>query len=166
MANQPERTGLSGCDLHRLGAGQADNRRLPKPARARAAKNDAETGGLAMHSEVERVYMELLVDIGRAGLKKKIYLVWSNQKKRFLTIREGDYREEMIDSNTYELVGSYTGVNGYPRYARIIGDIYAFIQEEIQKEYGCRPELERLAQTSRQGFVPVGGGQIRRHGQS
>lgn len=99
-----------------------------------------------MHAEVERVYMDLLVDIGRAGLKRKVYLVWGNQKKRLITIKQGDYREEMIETKAYELIGTYQGKLGYPRFSDIYGDINAFIQEEAQKEYGCRPELQRLAQ--------------------
>jgi len=99
-----------------------------------------------IYAEVERVYMDLLVDIGRAGMKRKIYLVWSNSKKRFLTIKEGDCREERLGTRDYDLIGTYVGKNGYPRFSQIYGDIYAFIQEETSKEYGCRPELEQLAQ--------------------
>lgn len=99
-----------------------------------------------MHAEIERVYMDLLVDIGRAGLTRNVYLVWGSQKKRFITIRQGDYREEMIDSQAYDLIGTYKGKNGYPRFSDIYGDINAFIQEETQKEYGCSPELQRLTQ--------------------
>lgn len=103
-----------------------------------------------MHAEVERIYMDLLVEIGRAGIKCGINIVWSNKKKRFLLIREEDYRSADIGTEStdkYLLVGLYDGVNGYPFYSDICEDIYAFIQQETTKEYGYQPELKKLAET-------------------
>lgn len=99
-----------------------------------------------MYAEVEKIYMDLLVEIGRSGLNRKIFLAWGNKKKRLVLIREGDYREDLIESPAYDLIGSYRGSDGYPRFSDIYEDINAFIQEETQKEYGCRPELQRFAE--------------------
>lgn len=102
-----------------------------------------------MRAEAERIYMSLLVEIGRAGKKVGINIVWSNRKKRFMIIREDEYRAVDIgDKSTdkYLLVGLYNGVGGYPFYSDIYGDIHAFILQETTKEYGYQPELKKLAE--------------------
>ena len=96
-----------------------------------------------MHAEVERVYMDLLVEIGRAGNGVTVFLVWSKQKHRFMNVREKDYRAELIGQK-YDWIGTYKGGEGLPFYSEVCEDINAFIQEETQKEHGCRPELQRL----------------------
>lgn len=101
-----------------------------------------------MRAEAERMYMSLLVEIGRAGKKVGINIVWANRKKRFMLIREDDYRVIDIGEDStakYLLVGLYNGVGGYPFYSDIYGDIHAFILQETSKEYGYQPELEKLA---------------------
>ena len=102
-----------------------------------------------MHAEIEKAYMNLLVEIGRAGLDRSINLVYSSKRKpgRFILITEGDYRENNIGTDGYDLIGVYKGRDALPHYSQVCEDIYAFIHEETEKEYGCRPELQRFAET-------------------
>lgn len=101
-----------------------------------------------MNPEIERIYMDLLVRMGRAGLSKKMYLVYSVKwgQGRFIPIPEDDYRADLIGFDGYELVGTYVGKTDLPYFSQVYEDIHAFIQETTEKEYGCRPELQRLAQ--------------------
>lgn len=101
-----------------------------------------------MNAEIEKIYMDLLVAMGRVGMSKKVYLVFSIKWRggRFIPIPEGDYREDKIGFDGYELVGVYIGKDELPRYSQIYGDIHAFIHEATEQEYGNKPELQRLAQ--------------------
>jgi hypothetical protein len=95
------------------------------------------------------MYMSLLVEIGRAGKKVGINIVWANRKKRFMLIREDDYRAADIGIDAtakYNLVGLYDGLGDYPLFSDIYGDIHAFILQETSKEYGYQPELKELAE--------------------
>jgi len=99
-----------------------------------------------MHDEIEKTYMNLLVEIGRAGNKVTIFLVWSIQKHRFMNLRDSDYRSDFIGQK-YDWIGTYKGSEGLPFYSQVCEDIYAFVHEKTTQKHGCRPELQRLAET-------------------